>query len=207
MVLISGIIMSPSSKSHLAPYWTTKQLLANSLVQFGCVGHQTLKSKVNEPRVHFPYKQTPTIPGEGTIQEEVIKSFLHYIVVENTIVISKYIFFLFWIFLVLNMQLRSSQKKTLFLGKQKEFESQLKLSCTWTCPIRALLDFQDGNPIESPSGQILARARSPKAAHDQDMQWRNDQTARPTNRSTMRCIHSFFVCETPTNVAWDARVL
>jgi len=47
--------MSPSSKSRLAPYWTTKQTLANSLVQFGCVGHQTPKSKVNGPRVHFPY--------------------------------------------------------------------------------------------------------------------------------------------------------
>ena len=23
--------------------------------QFGCVGHQTPKSKVNRPRVHFPY--------------------------------------------------------------------------------------------------------------------------------------------------------
>ena len=49
--------MSPSSKSRLAPYWTTKQSLANSLVQFGCVGHQTPKSKVNGPRVHFPYMQ------------------------------------------------------------------------------------------------------------------------------------------------------
>ena len=47
--------MSPSSKSRLAPYWTTKQSLANSLVQFGCIGHQTPKSKVNGPRVHFPY--------------------------------------------------------------------------------------------------------------------------------------------------------
>ena len=47
--------MSPSSKSRLAPYWTTKQTLANSLVQFGCVGHQTPKSKVNGSRVHFPY--------------------------------------------------------------------------------------------------------------------------------------------------------
>ena len=40
-----------------APYWTIKQLLANPLVQFSCVGHQTPKSKVNGPRVHFPYKQ------------------------------------------------------------------------------------------------------------------------------------------------------
>jgi len=48
--------MSPSSKSRLAPYWTTKQTLANSLVQFGCVGHQTPKSKVNGLRVHFPYR-------------------------------------------------------------------------------------------------------------------------------------------------------
>ena len=49
------IITSPSSKSRFASYWTTKQLLANPLVQFGCVGHQTPKSKVNGPRVHFPY--------------------------------------------------------------------------------------------------------------------------------------------------------
>ena len=47
--------MSPSSRSCLAPYWTTKQLLTNSLVQFGYVGHQAPKSKVNGPRVHFPY--------------------------------------------------------------------------------------------------------------------------------------------------------
>ena len=50
--------MSPSSKSCLAPYWTTKQLLANLLVQFGCVGHQTPKSKVNGPRIHFSYNLT-----------------------------------------------------------------------------------------------------------------------------------------------------
>ena len=48
--------MSHSSKSCLAPYWTTKQSLVNLLVQFGCVGHQTPKSKVNGPRVHFPYR-------------------------------------------------------------------------------------------------------------------------------------------------------
>jgi hypothetical protein len=36
-------------------YWTTKQTLANTLVQFGHVDHQTLKSKLNGPRVHFPY--------------------------------------------------------------------------------------------------------------------------------------------------------
>jgi hypothetical protein len=49
------IITLPSSKLRLAPYWTTKQTLVNSLVQFGCIGHQTPKSKVNGPRVHFPY--------------------------------------------------------------------------------------------------------------------------------------------------------
>jgi hypothetical protein len=32
-----------------------KYILANTLVQFGCVDHQTPKSKVNGPRVHFPY--------------------------------------------------------------------------------------------------------------------------------------------------------
>jgi hypothetical protein len=32
-----------------------KYILANTLVQFGCVDHQTLKSKINGPRVHFPY--------------------------------------------------------------------------------------------------------------------------------------------------------
>ena len=56
--------MSPSSKSRLAPYWTTKQTLANSLVQFGCVGNQTPKSKVNGPMVHFPYR------GDGEISQE-----------------------------------------------------------------------------------------------------------------------------------------
>ena len=49
------IITSPSSKSRLASYWTTKQSLATSLVQFGCFDHQTPKSKVNRPRVHFLY--------------------------------------------------------------------------------------------------------------------------------------------------------
>jgi len=33
-----------------------KQSLANLLVQFGRVGHQAPKSKVNGPMVHFPYK-------------------------------------------------------------------------------------------------------------------------------------------------------
>jgi hypothetical protein len=32
-----------------------KNILANTLVQFGCVDHQTPKSKVNGPRVYFPY--------------------------------------------------------------------------------------------------------------------------------------------------------
>ena len=49
------IITSSSSKSHFASYWTTKQTLVNSLFQFDCVGHQTPKSKVNGPRVYFPY--------------------------------------------------------------------------------------------------------------------------------------------------------
>jgi hypothetical protein len=39
-----------------APYWTTKQTLANMLVQLGCVNHQTPKSKLIGPRVHFPYR-------------------------------------------------------------------------------------------------------------------------------------------------------
>ena len=55
ILLMVLIITSPLSKSCLASYWTTKQSLANSLVQFGCVDHQTPKSKVNGPRVHFPY--------------------------------------------------------------------------------------------------------------------------------------------------------
>ena len=50
-----GIIMSPSSKSHLAPYWTTKLTLANTLVQFDLINNQTSKSKVNGPMVHFSY--------------------------------------------------------------------------------------------------------------------------------------------------------
>jgi hypothetical protein len=32
-----------------------KYILANTLFQFGCVDQQTPKSKVNGPRVHFPY--------------------------------------------------------------------------------------------------------------------------------------------------------
>jgi hypothetical protein len=34
-----------------------KYILANILVQFDCVDHQTPKSKVNRPRIHFPYKE------------------------------------------------------------------------------------------------------------------------------------------------------
>ena len=36
-----------------AAYWTTKQTFANTLVQFGHVDHQTPKSRLNGPRVHF----------------------------------------------------------------------------------------------------------------------------------------------------------
>ena len=32
-------------------------VLSNSLVQCGCVDHKTPKSKVNGPRVHFPYRR------------------------------------------------------------------------------------------------------------------------------------------------------
>ena len=42
-----------------ATYWTTKLTLTNTLVQFGVVDHQTPKSKVNGPRVHFPYNSNP----------------------------------------------------------------------------------------------------------------------------------------------------
>jgi hypothetical protein len=41
--------------SNLLKY--KKYILANILVQFGCVDHQTPKSKVNGPRVHFPYRR------------------------------------------------------------------------------------------------------------------------------------------------------
>jgi hypothetical protein len=62
IILLRSFLRCLSSDHHVtfvqvtfASYWTTKQTLANSLVQFGCVGHQTPKSKVNRPRVHFPY--------------------------------------------------------------------------------------------------------------------------------------------------------
>jgi hypothetical protein len=42
-------------QATFAPNWTTKQTLANTLVQFGCVDHQTPKSKLDGPGVHFPY--------------------------------------------------------------------------------------------------------------------------------------------------------
>ena len=45
----------PNSKLDGMSHWTTKQTLANSLVQFGYVSHQTPKSKVNGPSVNFPY--------------------------------------------------------------------------------------------------------------------------------------------------------
>ena len=38
-----------------ATYWTTKLTLVNTLVQFDLVDHQIPKSKINRPRVHFPY--------------------------------------------------------------------------------------------------------------------------------------------------------
>ena len=58
-VLLEVLIIGSSRRlcpSHvLHPIELQKQSLANSLVQFGCVGHQAPKSKVNGPRVYFPY--------------------------------------------------------------------------------------------------------------------------------------------------------
>jgi hypothetical protein len=58
-ILLMELIIGSSHRlrpSHvLHPIVLQKQSLANSLVQFGCVGHQTPKSKINGPRVYFPY--------------------------------------------------------------------------------------------------------------------------------------------------------
>jgi hypothetical protein len=43
-----------------------KYKLANTLVQFGCVDHQTPKSKVNGPRVHFPYSLPLLVIDDNT---------------------------------------------------------------------------------------------------------------------------------------------
>ena len=57
-VLLEVLIIRSSRRlrpSHvLHPIGLQNKHLQNSLVQFGCVGHQTPKSKVNGPRVHFP---------------------------------------------------------------------------------------------------------------------------------------------------------
>ena len=45
-----------------ATYWTTKLTLANTLVQFGLVDYQIPKSKVNGPRVYFPYTRIDPPP-------------------------------------------------------------------------------------------------------------------------------------------------
>ena len=66
--------MSHLSKSCLAPYWTTKQTLANSLVHFGCVYHQTPKSKLNEPRVYFPYNMIHIISSCDNIGSWILTS-------------------------------------------------------------------------------------------------------------------------------------
>ena len=55
MVLIVGSSCHLRPSHVLHPIELQKQFLVNSLVQFGCVGHQAPKSKVNGPRVYFPY--------------------------------------------------------------------------------------------------------------------------------------------------------
>ena len=55
MVLIIGSSRHLCSSHVLHPIELQNITLANSLVQFGCVSHQTPKSKVNGSRVHFPY--------------------------------------------------------------------------------------------------------------------------------------------------------
>ena len=64
IVLLGSCLRCWSSDHHVAfiqvtfaTYWTTKLTLTNTLVQFGVVDHQTPKSKVNGPRVHFPYNE------------------------------------------------------------------------------------------------------------------------------------------------------
>ena len=55
MVLIIGSSCRLCPSHVLHPIELQNITLANSLVQFGCVSHQTPKSKVNGPRIHFPY--------------------------------------------------------------------------------------------------------------------------------------------------------
>jgi hypothetical protein len=63
LIMLLGSCLSCWSSYHhvafihvtFATYWTTKLTIANTLVQFGLVDHQTPKSKVNGPRVHFPH--------------------------------------------------------------------------------------------------------------------------------------------------------
>ena len=64
------IIWSPVAfvEVMFATYWTTKLTLTNTLVQFGVVDHQTPKSKVNGPRVHFPYN--------GHVKQKIIQILL-----------------------------------------------------------------------------------------------------------------------------------
>ena len=56
MVLIIGSSRHLCPSHVLHPIELQNITLANLLVQFGCVSHQTPKSKVNGPRVHFPYR-------------------------------------------------------------------------------------------------------------------------------------------------------
>jgi hypothetical protein len=62
ILLLGSCLRCWSSDHHVtfvqvtfATYWNAKLTLTNMLVQFGLVDHQTPKSKVNGPRVHFPY--------------------------------------------------------------------------------------------------------------------------------------------------------
>ena len=58
MVLIIGSLRRLCPSYILHSIELQNITLANSLVQFGCVGYQTPKSKVNGPRVYFPYTGT-----------------------------------------------------------------------------------------------------------------------------------------------------
>jgi hypothetical protein len=53
-VLCEVLIYVAFVQSTFPTYWTTKQTLANSLVQLGLVAHQIPKSKLNGPTIHFP---------------------------------------------------------------------------------------------------------------------------------------------------------
>ena len=54
-----------------------KQSLANSLVQFGCVDHQTPKPKVNGLRVHFSYTDKTTMHAAMPVDSVEIYMHLH----------------------------------------------------------------------------------------------------------------------------------